>query len=306
VDTIFSDPVSRTARLTAAARARESKRPDRLFEDPWAEALAGRDGVAFMERLEAAGRAPGAPGSSENPYIAIRTRFFDDFLRAATGGDGGVRQVVILAAGLDTRAFRLAWPPGVRVFELDRLDVLEAKNRLLAHGAAPERVNPRCDRRAIGVDLATEPWDEALTAAGLAVGQPSAWLVEGLFAYLDEPAARAVLQRAAALAAPRSLLGADVISRTYFTSPWTRGALEALEREHAPWRFGTDDPEGFFAAAGWTATVLRPGDAGRGFRALAVPGLPARAPGGSAKLHDHGHAAVNLSPTRCRILGPGG
>lgn len=277
MDTTFSDPVSRTARLTAAARARESKRPDRLFDDPWADALAGRDGVALMDRLEAAGRPPGTPASGENPYIAIRTRFFDDFLRAATGGEAGVRQVVILAAGLDTRAFRLAWPAGVRVFELDRLDVLEMKNRLLRTGASSP-VEPRCDRRAIGVDLATEPWDEALAGAGLDVAQPSAWLVEGLLAYLDEAAARAILQRAAALAAPQSLLGADVLSRTYFTSPWTRAALEALEREHAAWRFGTDDPEGFFAAAGWTATVLRPGDAGADFGRWPFPAFPRELP----------------------------
>jgi methyltransferase (TIGR00027 family) len=279
MDTPFSDPISRTARLTAAARARESRRPDRLFEDPWAEALAGTEGVAFMERLEAAARPPGSPGSSENPYIAIRTRFFDDFLRSATGGDGGARQVVILAAGLDTRAFRLEWPAGVRVFEIDRLDVLETKNRLLGTGAAPAAVPPRCDRRAIAVDLATEPWDEALIGAGFDRDSPSVWLVEGLLAYLDEAAARGVLQRTAALAAPRSLLGADAISHTYFTSPWTRGALEALAREHAPWRFGTDDPEGFFAAAGWTATVRRPGDPGADFERWPFPAFPREAPG---------------------------
>src|SRR6185503_7170870 len=99
--------------------ARESRRADRLFEDPWAAELAGSEGVAFMERLEAAGRPPGAAGAQENPYIAIRTRFFDDLLRAATGSGERVDQVVLLAAGLDTRAFRLDWREGVRLFELD-------------------------------------------------------------------------------------------------------------------------------------------------------------------------------------------
>jgi methyltransferase (TIGR00027 family) len=260
----FTDPLSRTARLTAAARARESRREDRLFDDPWAAALAGSDGVAFMETLEAAGRPPGSGSSAENPYVAIRTRFFDDFLRAATT-TAGVRQVVIVAAGLDTRAFRLSWPEGVRLFELDRVDVLEAKNRLLAQATGAPLAGLRCDRRAIGVDLATEPWDQALALAGFDAARPSVWLVEGLLTYLDEAGARDVLGRSAASAASGSLLGADTVSQTYLTSPWTRGALEALEREHAPWRFGTDDPEGFFAAAGWTATVSRPGDPGADF-----------------------------------------
>ena len=156
----FRDPVSLTARLTAAARARESARPDRLFDDPWAAALAGPEGVAFLKRFEEAGRIPGVPPLGENPYIAIRTRVLDDFMTAAVAALDA-RQVVIVAAGLDTRAFRLAWPDGTRVYELDHPDVLAAKQSTMdAAGAVP-----RCDRRTVAVDLA-QPWAAPLQAAG--------------------------------------------------------------------------------------------------------------------------------------------
>ncbi len=150
----FSDPISYTARFTAASRARETRRPDRLFEDPWAELLAGPEGFELLARWEQAARPPNAPAGMENPYIAIRTRYFDDFLAGAMATSGSIggaqpaRQVVMLAAGLDTRAFRLSWPPGTRLFELDRPDLLAAKAEVLrAAGAVP-----RCDRQPIPAD----------------------------------------------------------------------------------------------------------------------------------------------------------
>src|SRR4051812_29590382 len=119
----FADPVSVTARFTAVARARESARADRLFDDPWAAALAGAEGVAFMNRIAEAAHVPGGPDLRDNPYIAIRTRVLDDFMIESVAALQA-RQVVILAAGLDTRAFRLSWPDGTRLYELDHADVL--------------------------------------------------------------------------------------------------------------------------------------------------------------------------------------
>jgi methyltransferase (TIGR00027 family) len=260
--------------LTAAARARENRRPDRLFEDPWAEALAGPEGFALLERLELAVRPAGATGPSENPYIVIRTRVFDEFLTGAvTGSDA--RQVVLPAAGLDTRAFRLNWPEGTRFFELDRPEVLEAKQEVLER----EGARPRCDRRTVGVDLAA-PWSEALRGIGFDPNARSVWLIEGLFPYLEEATAIAVLDQAAALAATDSRLGADVIGRSFFDSPWTRSYLEALEREGAGWKFGTDQPEEFFGAHGWEATVvMRPGEPSANFGRWPYPLAPRGAPG---------------------------
>src|SRR5215831_20798496 len=116
-----------TARWTAGVRARESLREDRLFSDPWAAALAGVEGQEWAEYRS------GDDGVS----IAIRTRFFDDFLQHVTG-EYAIRQIVLMAAGLDTRAFRLSWPEQTRLFELDQPQVLQYKERILrSAGAQP-------------------------------------------------------------------------------------------------------------------------------------------------------------------------
>lgn len=269
----ITDPISLTARLTAAARARESRRADRLFDDPLAEALAGPEGVAFMERLEEASRPPGTTVSGQNPYIAIRTRFFDDFLPAALAASGA-RQVVLVAAGLDSRAYRLDWPPGTRLFELDRPEVLRAKQEVVDRAG----VHPRCDRRTAGVDLLAD-WAGALTASGFEGAAPSIWLIEGLFPYLAEAAAIGVLEQSARLAAPGSRLGADVVGRAFLDSPFTRVYLEALERANAPWKFGTDQPEAFFGARGWLATAVRPGDEPASYGRWLFPVMPRGTPG---------------------------
>lgn len=263
----FVDPISATARLTAAARARETRRPDRLFEDPWAAALAGSEGVALMTEMEAAASPPGGADVKDNPYIAIRTRYFDDFLLEAVGGRPGgaaasspvnvpaIRQVVLLAAGLDARAFRLDWPSGLCCYEIDRADVLHAKDQALrAAGAVP-----RCARHVIAADL-SGAWPGALAAGGFDATAPSVWLIEGLTPYLDETTVRALLAQCASMAASGSRLAVDVLGQSFFRSPWTRTYLEALERAGAPWKFGTDDPEGLLGAAGWDATVVRPGE----------------------------------------------
>jgi methyltransferase (TIGR00027 family) len=115
------NPIAPTSRWMAAARARESERADRLFYDPLAAALAGPEGFAWLERMEAAARSDG-PGL----YPVIRTRFFDDFLLDSCRRLGA-RQVVLVAAGLDTRAFRLDWPSRTRLYEMDLPEVLDAK-----------------------------------------------------------------------------------------------------------------------------------------------------------------------------------
>jgi len=270
---VFGDPISLTARMTAAARARESRRPDRLFDDPWAAALAGPEGVALMNELEAVAAPPGRQAARDNPYIAIRTRYFDDFL-LATVRDAATRQVVLLAAGLDSRAFRLNWPEGTRCFELDRPDVLHAKDELLeAAGAVP-----RCARHVIGADL-TGDWSKALLAGGFDGGEPSVWLVEGLTPYLEEGAVRALLARCGDLAARGSRLGLDLAGRGIFDSPWTVSYRQALERIGAPWRFGTDEPEALLASAGWDAVVVRPGEPAASFGRWPYPVPPRGVPG---------------------------
>jgi methyltransferase (TIGR00027 family) len=139
-----------------------------------------RQGVFNREQRAAAAHVGDMAGwgAAFWSHAVVRTRFFDDYLADAAGG--GIRQVVLLAAGLDTRAYRLPWPVGVRLFELDLPEVLDFKQRVLDQQAA----TARCDRRAIGVDL-RQDWVRPLSEAGLQPDRPTAWLVEGLLAYLS-------------------------------------------------------------------------------------------------------------------------
>src|SRR5689334_22050755 len=138
------DPVSTTAFWMAAVRARESTRADRLFDDPLARDLAGPEGLDLMARMEA--------GLPENPTLVIRHRFYDDALMRGLA-DREIGQVVILAAGMDTRAYRLNLPT---VFEIDRRAVLEVKHSRLAATTA----QPAGKRIVVGVDLTGEWADE--------------------------------------------------------------------------------------------------------------------------------------------------
>ena len=134
------DAIAKTSLLTAAMRAAESKRTEaegRLFSDPYAELLAGAEGVALLQRALAE--------SGEQPAIAVRTRYMDDKMSSALVD--GVRQIVVLAAGMDTRAYRLSFPPGVRIFELDRKEVLTYKQQKLGD------IQPHCERKTLAVDL---------------------------------------------------------------------------------------------------------------------------------------------------------
>jgi len=162
-----------TAQWTAAVRARERARPDRLFDDPWATELAGQPGMDWIAQRPEASTVP----------IVLRTRYFDDFLTRVTR-QNRIRQVVLLAAGLDTRGFRLAWPAGVQLFELDQPAVLQHKERVLSAASA----QPACARRIMAIDL-TGPWPAALIDAGFDPHQPSVWLLEGFLFYLPNDSA---------------------------------------------------------------------------------------------------------------------
>jgi methyltransferase (TIGR00027 family) len=257
-------PVALTARWIAAARAHESARPDRLFDDPFAAALAGsrelgvaagnalRAGVSAVDDLIVqASRIFGAP------MLAIRTRFFDELLLHAVRS-GRVRQVVLLAAGLDARAFRLPWPLGTHLYELDQPAVLSAKASTLADLGA----EPVCHRHTLGVDLANAAWADSLCAQGYDPQAPSAWLAEGLLMYLDASAVGQLLRTVARLAAPGSWLGADAFNTVVLTAPLLHPVVALMAAQGAPWHFATDDPAGLLAEAGWTATVTDVREAG--------------------------------------------
>src|SRR5256885_6604207 len=165
--------VSRTAVLMAALRAEEGGRADRLVDDQLAPAFVSAAAVGGGDIPTAAVLPPGA-----SAFLAIRTRFFDDAVLAACAT--GVRQVVLLGAGLDARAFRLDWPPGVRLFEVDLPELFAFKEPVVASAGAV----PRAGRIVVPVDMRKD-WTGPLTAAGFDGAVPTGWLAEGLLPYLN-------------------------------------------------------------------------------------------------------------------------
>jgi methyltransferase (TIGR00027 family) len=173
--------VGSTALFVATARALEAQKPDPLAVDPYAELFCRAVGGPSADVLD--GKVPEHPlktadfGEHFVNFQGARTKYFDEYFRRAA--DAGVRQVVILAAGLDSRAYRLAWPAATTIFELDRPQVLDFKGAVLnEHGA-----QPHAERREIAVDL-REDWPQALRDSGFDPAKPSAWIAEGLLIYL--------------------------------------------------------------------------------------------------------------------------
>jgi methyltransferase (TIGR00027 family) len=226
-----------TAYWIAAARARESGRRDALFVDRYAHALAGAEGFALLDRQERA--------SGVSAFIPVRTRFVDDLvLSAAT--DGSVRQVGLLGAGLDTRAFRLALPEYLRWFECDRPDVFEVKERKLAELGA----SPVCNRRIVTGDLAGN-WISALLDAGFDPDTPTLWLAEGLFFYLTEGGVWAVLRDTAEMTRAGGRLFADVTGTGVLRLPVMQSYLSFLQSQDLPEPYCSDDPAALMGKAGW-------------------------------------------------------
>jgi methyltransferase (TIGR00027 family) len=136
--------------------------------------------------------------------IAVRTRYFDDYLAQAM--DAGVRQAVILASGLDSRAYRLPWPTGTVVYEIDQPQVIDFKTATLAGIGA----NPSATRRTVSVDLRSD-WPAALRAAGLDTTAPTAWLAEGLLIYLPPEAQDRLFDDITALSVPGSTVATEYV-----------------------------------------------------------------------------------------------
>ncbi|NDJ91859.1 class I SAM-dependent methyltransferase [Mycolicibacter kumamotonensis] len=210
----LASSVGATATMVAVGRAVASRgngtdRP--LISDPFAEPLVRAVGVDLFSKLASGEISPADFGDGEgqdgamtlsrmSDNMAVRTRFFDEFFLAACADDtAAIRQAVILASGLDARAYRLDWPAGTTVFEIDQPDVIEFKTRVLAaHGA-----QPTADRRPVAVDL-RDDWPAALQAAGFDPCAPTAWSAEGLLAYLPAEAQDRLLDTVTALSAPGS------------------------------------------------------------------------------------------------------
>jgi methyltransferase (TIGR00027 family) len=241
----------------AAVRAAESRGPEPLFRDPLAEAFVAAAGSpwAFPAKDEAAS-APFWAMIAE--ALVVRTRFFDEYLAGAYAA--GIRQVVLLGAGLDTRAYRLAWPRSLCLFEVDLPDVLAFKDQVLgAMGAVPA-----CHRRTIRDDL-TGDWPAALRRAGFRDDVPTAWLAEGVLIYLTPEENDRLLDRISRMSAPLSRLGLSVSSHDMLEAHARRPALDALgdytARVGARWRSGfTEEPGSWVRGHGWRSRAYDPAE----------------------------------------------
>lgn len=255
----ITESVGATALAVAASRAVETAGPDPLIRDEFAALLVSPAGPGWARLADAEmewldgdehGRRIHRIGCD---YQAVRTHYFDEFFEtAASAAEAGIRQVVILAAGLDSRAYRLQWPSGTTVYEIDQPKVLEYKAGILSsHGA-----QPAATRRAVAVDL-RDDWPAALTGAGFAPDRPTAWLAEGLLAYLPSDAQDRLFEMCTALSAPGSQLAVEAfnLKLTGNKQRWNRMRdrlgldvdVEALTY-HEPHR---SDPAQWLAEHGW-------------------------------------------------------
>ena len=227
--------VGATATMVAAARAIATKADNPLIEDPFAEPLVRAVGVDFFTRWVDGDLVAADVDDHESGWklehmpdaMAVRTRFFDSFFHDAT--QAGIRQAVILASGLDARAYRLGWPADMTVFEIDQPQVIEFKTATLGElGAVPQ-----ADLRTVAIDLRYD-WPKALVDAGFDKTLPTAWIAEGLFGYLPPQAQDHLLDNISALSAEGSRLAVEAIPDR--PQQDTERAREMMRRATAKWR----------------------------------------------------------------------
>jgi methyltransferase (TIGR00027 family) len=261
--------VGATAVMVALARAAETASADPLIRDQFAEPLVATPELEGVREQVAAWWAedddPDSTVDSQQmiDYQAVRTHFFDEYFTDAVAG--GIRQVVILAAGLDSRAYRLDWPAGTVVYEIDLPKVLEYKSETLAgHGATPI-----ADRRAVAVDLRHD-WPQALRDAGFDASAPTAWLAEGLLPFLPAAAQEALFANIDALSGPGSRVavenfGVDQAKRQEAEERWAnlKAKREARGQDTSfnpfdLWFEDGDRPDcgDWFGGHGWTTRII--------------------------------------------------
>ncbi len=231
----LASSVGATATMVAAARAMATTADNALINDPFAEPLVRAVGVDFFTRLVTGELRPedldsdsetvGMQRMTDN--MAVRTKFFDEFFLTAT--QAGIRQAVILASGLDSRAYRLAWPAGTTVYEIDQPDVIEFKTKTLAELGA----EPTAKRRTVAMDLRYD-WPSALIEEGFDPNQPTAWSAEGLLGYLPPDSQDRLLDTITELSAPGSRVAVESVPN--IDPADHEKAIERMQAASARWR----------------------------------------------------------------------
>jgi methyltransferase (TIGR00027 family) len=231
----LASSVGATATMVAAARAMATTADNALINDPFAEPLVRAVGVDFFTRLVTGELGPedldsdresvGMQRMTDN--MAVRTKFFDEFFLTAT--EAGIRQAVILASGLDSRAYRLAWPAGTTVYEIDQPDVIEFKTRALADLGA----EPTANRRTVAMDLRYD-WPSTLIEEGFDPNEPTAWSAEGLLGYLPPDAQDRLLDTITELSAPGSRVAVESVPNIDASDH--EKAIERMRQASERWR----------------------------------------------------------------------
>ena len=234
----LASSVGATATMVAAARAVASRADEPVISDPFAEPLVRAVGVDFFTKLASGELTPAdldAGDGGQSPVgitrfadgMAARTRFFDDFFADAVAA--GVRQAVILASGLDARAYRLDWPADMVLYEIDQPEVIEFKTRVLADLGA----EPTARRRTVAMDLRYD-WPSALIEEGFDPNQPTAWSAEGLLGYLPPDAQDRLLDTITELSAPGSWVAVESVPN--INPDDHEKAIARMQAASAQWR----------------------------------------------------------------------
>lgn len=263
----LASSVGATATAVAASRAMASQGPNAPLDDRFAEPLVRAVGIdTFVKLIDgelAAEDNPLLNRRAMNEQITVRTRYFDDFFTAATSGEAGIRQVVILASGLDARAYRLVWPTGTTVFEIDQPDVIEFKTRTLADLGA----TPSARRRTVATDL-REDWPAALRAAGFDPNAPTAWSAEGLLVYLPPAAQDKLFDDITTLSAPGSRIATEHMDMAGLPTDWAERLTERSRRVGSDLNLAElfysgerNSASDYLSANGWQVDVCRTADA---------------------------------------------
>ncbi|MBI3690319.1 MAG: class I SAM-dependent methyltransferase [Mycolicibacterium aromaticivorans] len=291
----LTSSVGATATAVAAGRALATKDPRQLVNDPFADPLVRAVGIDFFIKmidgeLDTSAFGDLAPERVQSMIDAmgVRAKFFDDYFISATGT--GIRQAVVLASGLDARAYRLPWPSGTVVFEIDQPDVIAFKTGVFDDLGAVIAfktgvfddlgVQPTAHRHTVGIDL-REDWPAALRAAGFDPSLPTAWLAEGLLVYLPSEAQDRLFDTITELSAPGSAVATEFVPGIMDFDPSKGTEMTAQAREQ-----GLDIDMGslvyagprsqvmaYLTGKGWNVTGIADEEL---FRQLGLPARPER------------------------------
>ncbi len=243
----ITESVGTTALGVAAARAAETDSENPLIRDPFARLFLDAAGPGMWSvfgsptvSAELADVDPDLSARMKNrvDFMAARTAFFDEFFISAA--DAGIRQVVILASGLDSRAWRLPWPDDTTVYELDQPKVLQFKSATLqSHSARP--MSTQVD---VPIDL-RQDWPKALQRAGFDPSAPTAWSAEGLLRFLPARAQDLLFERIDALSARRSRLATNAPGKDFLNPERLARERQEMQRmrEVAAREFDTEMPD---------------------------------------------------------------